>query len=72
VVSNNFENVILHLPDVVLYLWIYVYCVINGRHVARMDETSAYSILVWKPGGKLPLGKTDVDRWIILIWILEK
>jgi hypothetical protein len=37
-----------------------------------MNETIAYSILVRKPEGKLPLGKTDVDGWVILIWILAK
>jgi hypothetical protein len=41
-------------------------------HVARMGEkrNNAYRLLVGKPGGKRPLGRTDVGGWIILGWIL--
>jgi hypothetical protein len=42
-------------------------------HVARMGEKrNAYRLLVGKPEGKRPLGRPDVDGWIILGWILER
>ena len=36
-------------------------------HVSRMgEERGAYRVLVGKPEGKRPLGRLDVDGWIIL------
>jgi hypothetical protein len=42
-------------------------------HVALMGEKrNAYRILVGKPEGKRPLGRSRRRWWIILKWILEK
>jgi hypothetical protein len=42
-------------------------------HVARMGEMrNAYNILVGKPEGKSPFGRSRRDRKIILKWILER
>jgi len=42
-------------------------------HVARMgEERGAYGILVRKPEGKRPMGKPDIDGWIILGWISRR
>jgi len=42
-------------------------------HVARMGEgKGVYRVLVWKPGGKRPLGNPGVDGRIILRWIFRK
>jgi hypothetical protein len=40
-------------------------------HVALMGEKrNAYSLLVGKPEGKIPLGRPRRSEWIILGWIL--
>ena len=42
-------------------------------HVARMGERrGVYRVLVGKPKGKRPLGRSDVDGRIILRWIFRK
>jgi hypothetical protein len=42
-------------------------------HVARMGEKrNACRILVVKQEGKIPLGKSKIDRWILLKWIIER
>jgi len=42
-------------------------------HVARMgEERGAYRVLVGKPEGKRPLGRPNVDGWIILGWISRR
>jgi hypothetical protein len=35
-------------------------------------KKNAYRILVEKQGRRRPLGKQDVDGWMILKWILEE
>jgi len=42
-------------------------------HVARMgEERGCYRVLVGKQEGKIPLGRLDVDRWIILGWTSKR
>jgi hypothetical protein len=42
-------------------------------HVARMGERrGAYRALVGKPEGRRPLGRTDIDRRILLKLIFDK
>jgi hypothetical protein len=42
-------------------------------YVERMREKrNAYRLFVVKPEEKRPLGRQDVDGWIILGWILER
>jgi len=42
-------------------------------HVARMGEDrGVHRVLVGKPEGKRPLGRPNLDGWIILRWIFRK
>jgi hypothetical protein len=42
-------------------------------HVVHMDEMrNVHKILVGKPQGKGPLGRKDIDEWILLKRILKK
>jgi hypothetical protein len=36
------------------------------------EQEESYRILVGKPEGKRPVGRQNVDGWIILRWILDK